>query len=219
VDADLLDRAALRVLTQKAALGLLDPDWKPGRYQTAPTALPGVAETEPRFDSWRSQDIARRLAEESVVLLDNPEGLLPLAAPRSIAVIGPGADDAHCLFGCYPFPNHVLPHHPDLPLGIAAQTVLDAVRAEFPGSAVRHEPGCAISGRDRDGFAAAVEAAREAEWTVLVVGDRSGMFGHGTSGEGCDVATLESPGVQGELAEAVSAAARRTILVLVPGRP
>lgn len=59
---------------------------------------------------------------------------------------------------------------------------------------MRYEQGCAITGGGHDGFAAAVDAAREAELTVLVVGDRSGMFGHGTSGEGCDVATLELPG-------------------------
>ena len=213
VPADLLDRAALRVLTQKAELGLLDPDWKPERYQTS------GPEQVARFDSPRNRAIARRIAEESIVLLDNPEELLPLAAPRSIAVIGPTADDAHCLFGCYSFPNHVLPHHPDLPMGIEAQTVLDAVRSEFPDSTVRYEQGCAVTGQDRAGFATAVDAARDADLTILVVGDRSGMFGHGTSGEGCDVATLDLPGVQGELVNAVSAAARKTVLVLLSGRP
>ena len=168
---------------------------------------------------FRSRAIARRIAEESIVLLDNPEDLLPLAAPRSIAVIGPTADDAHCLFGCYSFPNHVLPHHPDLPMGIEAQTVLDAVRSEFPDSTVRYEQGCAVTGQDQAGFATAVEAARDADLTILVVGDRSGMFGHGTSGEGCDVATLDLPGVQGDLVDAVSAAARKTVLVLLSGRP
>ena len=213
VPEDQLDRAALRVLTQKAELGLLDPDWKPGKYQTsAPVAT---------FDSARNQDIARRLAEESIVVLDNPADLLPLpeTAARSIAVIGPVADDVRCLFGCYSFPNHVLPHFPELPLGVDAPSVLDGIRSEFPDADVRYEQGCAITGGGHDGFAAAVDAAREAELTVLVVGDRSGMFGHGTSGEGCDVATLELPGVQGELVDAVLAAARKTILVVVSGRP
>ena len=193
VPADLLDRAALRVLTQKAELGLLDPNWKPSRYEIA------EAEHDARFDSPSNQTIARRLAEESIVLLDNPENLLPLATPRSIAVIGPTADDAHCLFGCCSFPNHVLPHHPDLPLGVAAQTLLDAVRAEFPDAAVRYEQGCAVNDQHRDGFPAAIEAPRDADLTILVVGDRSGLFGHGTSGEGCDVASLDPPSVQAEL--------------------
>ncbi|MFI5475457.1 glycoside hydrolase family 3 N-terminal domain-containing protein [Streptomyces cacaoi] len=203
-----LDRAVLRVLTQKAELGLLDPDWHPRRY-TAPAD----------FDSPRNRGIARALAEESVVLLDNASELLPLTGARSVAVIGPTADDAHCLFGCYSFPNHVLPHNPEIPLGIEAPTVLDAIRKEFPDAAVRHEVGCSVIGDDRSGIEAAVAASAAADVTVLVVGDRSGMFGHGTSGEGCDVGELTLPGVQDELVEAVLGAANRAILVVVSGRP
>ncbi len=152
-----------------------------------------------------------------MVLLAN-DGTLPLRAP-SIAVIGPVADDANCLFGCYSFPNHVLPHHPDVPLGVEASTVLDAIRAEFPAATVSYERGCEITGDERGRFAAARAVAAEADVTVLVVGDRSGMFGHGTSGEGCDVPALDLPGVQGELVDAVLTAAPATILVVVSGRP
>ncbi|MEU9271454.1 glycoside hydrolase family 3 N-terminal domain-containing protein [Streptomyces sp. NPDC048251] len=208
VPVALLDRAVLRVLTQKAELGLLDPDWHPRRY-SAPAD----------FDSPRNRGIARALAEESVVLLDNASNLLPLTGARSVAVIGPAADDAHCLFGCYSFPNHVLPHNPEIPMGIEAPTVLDAIRREFPDAAVRHEVGCSVIGDDRSGIEAAVAASAAADVTVLVVGDRSGMFGHGTSGEGCDVGDLTLPGVQDELVEAVLGAANRAILVVVSGRP
>lgn len=208
VPVGLLDRAVLRVLTQKAELGLLDPDWHPRRY-TAPAD----------FDSPLNRGVARALAEESVVLLDNAADLLPLTGARSVAVIGPTADDAHCLFGCYSFPNHVLPHNPEIPMGIEAPTVLDAIRREFPDVTVRYEVGCPVTGDDHSGVEAAVAAAAAADVTVLVVGDRSGMFGHGTSGEGCDVGDLTLPGVQDELVEAVLAAANRTVLVVVSGRP
>jgi beta-xylosidase len=206
--AALVDRAALRVLAQKAELGLLDADWQPPAHAAAPD-----------FDSLRNRDIARRLAEESVVLLDNRTGILPLDAAQTIAVIGPVADDPQCMFGCYSFPNHVLAHHPGVPLGLPAATVLDAIVKEFPAASVTCEQGCAITGEDRTRFSAAVEAAAAADVTVLVVGDRSGMFGQGTSGEGCDVTGLSLPGVQGELASAVLAAARRAVLVVVSGRP
>jgi beta-glucosidase len=212
VSTDLLDRSVLRVLTQKAELGLLDPDWQPDRY-TAPAD----------FDSTRNRGIARSLAEESVVLLDNRSAVLPLAQPNvqpgSIAVIGPVADDVRCLFGCYSFPNHVLPHHPEFTTGVHAPTVLDAIREEFPGVAVRYEAGCPVIGDDRSGIAAAVTAAETADLTILLVGDRSGMFGEGTSGEGCDVGALTLPGVQEELVDAVLDAARRTVLVVLSGRP
>lgn len=224
VPTELLDRAVLRVLTQKAELGLLDPDW------AADASALGCAES---LDSDVNRQIARRMAEESIVLLDNPSGLLPLSASASpsapasvspstsssIAVIGPGADDPRCLFGCYSFPNHVLPHHPNLPFGIDAPTVLDAIRREFPDAAVEYQRGCDILGGTNEGIEAAVNAAREADITVLVVGDRSGMFGHGTSGEGCDVATLELPGRQSELAQAVLDVAKTAVLVVLSGRP
>jgi len=217
LESAVLDTAVLRVLTQKAELGLLDASWTPeGAASTAAVDL----------DSPRNRDVARRMAEQSVVLLAN-RGALPMSAPASIAVIGPCADDAACLFGCYSFPNHVVVNHPDVELGIAAPTVLDAIRAENPGADVQHVPGCGIRGEDRSGITAAVQAAEVAEVTVLVVGDRSGMFGAGTSGEGCDVKDLQLPGVQDELVQAVLDAAaatserpaRTVVLVVLSGRP
>ena len=209
-DADLVDRAAARILTQKAELGLLDPGWHPEQH-TGPVDL----------DSPRNRDIARRLAEGSVVLLANDVSLLPLGSrpATTIAVAGPVAEDVRCLFGCYSFPNHVLPHHPEAGLGFEAATILDAIRDEFPQAEVRYERGCEITGEDRSGFEAAAAAAAAADVTILVVGDRSGMFGHGTSGEGCDVLTLGLPGVQDEFADAVLGTAKRAILVVVSGRP
>jgi beta-xylosidase len=208
IPAQILDRAVLRVLTQKAELGLLDP---------APASAVHPA---PVLDSERNRSLARRLAEESVVLLANDSGLLPLAADaRRIAVIGPAADDSACLFGCYSFPNHVLPNFPDAALGVSAPTVLDALRAEFPDALVEYERGAEILTGDASGVAAAVAAAGRADLVVLVVGDRSGMFGHGSSGEGCDVLDLNLPGSQEQLVEAVLATDVPVVTVVVSGRP
>lgn len=209
LDPETFDRAVLRVLTQKIELGLLDPDWTPEND--------GLPEAD--LDPAGNRDIARRVAEESVVLLANPGGLLPLSAPSSVAVIGPGADDSGCLFGCYSFPNHVLAAHPEFDLGIKAPTILDAIRAEFPGSSVSYHPGTTVMGGETEGIEAAVRSAAQAEVSILVVGDRSGMFGHGTSGEGCDVTTLDLPGAQGQLADAVLSASPHTVLVVLSGRP
>ncbi|GMA28392.1 hypothetical protein GCM10025874_16450 [Arenivirga flava] len=203
----LIDASALRVLTQKAELGLLDADWAP----PAPTAI--------NLDSAGNRDLARRIAERSVVLLQNDRAALPLRAPESIAVIGPGADDAGCLFGCYSFVNHVVPNHPGIDIGVTAPTVLDAVRAEFPGATVRHALGVPVLGGDDDGLDRAVSLAAESEITVLVVGDRSGMFGHGTSGEGCDAEDLRLPGRQTELVERVLGTGTEVVLVALSGRP
>jgi beta-glucosidase len=204
VDEALVDRAVLRVLRQKLELGLLD-----ATFEEEPPA--GVD-----LDPPRHRAIARTLAEESVVLLSN-DGVLPLAADRRIAVAGPNADRMGALFGCYSFVNHVLPQHPGFEPGIAALTVLDALRAEF--DAVSFNAGCAIDDTDRSGFDAAVAEAAAADVAVLVMGDRAGLFGRGTVGEGCDRDDLELPGVQRELVEAVLDTGTPTVLVLLTGRP
>ena len=207
VPAHLLDRAVLRVLTQKAELGLLD-----GSDLTSEDA-------EPDLDSGENRETARKLAEESVVLLAN-NGTLPFAAGgRRIAVIGPVADDPGCLFGCYSFPNHVLPNFPDAALGVQAPTVLEALRAEYPDARIDFARGAEILSNDDSGIAAAVELARAADVVVLVVGDRSGMFGNGSSGEGCDVLDLDLPGSQDALADAIFATGVPTVTVVVSGRP
>ncbi len=210
VDETLVDRSVRRVLRQKFDLGLMDPGW-------SPDTTAGEAE----LDSAANRDIARRLAEESIVLLDNPTGLLPLDRPGRIAVIGPCANDPQAFFGCYAFPNHVIPQFPDFAggIGIETRSLLDALRSEFPAAVIDHAAGCLVSGGDRSGLAAAVELAAGADVVVLAVGDRAGLFGGGTSGEGCDAADLALPGLQHELVNAVLGAGRPTVLIATTGRP
>ena len=76
-----------------------------------------------------------------------------------------------------------------------------------------------VTGTDTSGVPAAVAAAEAADVAVLAVGDIAGLFGAGTSGEGCDVADLRLPGAQHELVEAVLATGTPVVLVLVTGRP
>ena len=79
--------------------------------------------------------------------------------------------------------------------------------------------GCAVEGNDASALAAAVEAARSAEVAVVVVGDRAGLFGRGTMGEGNDVESLELPGLQRALVEAVVATGTPVVLIVMSGRP
>jgi beta-glucosidase/beta-xylosidase len=179
VSEGLVDRAAERVLLQKAELGLLDPGWEP--------VEPGPVDLDPP----ENRALARLLAERSTVLLAN-DGVLPLR-PCRVAVLGPYADDPQSFLGCYSFPNHVaLPGDPGLEiptLGEALTTAGFTVTADDP------------------------------EVNVLVLGDRAGMFGRGTSGEGCDAETLDLPGDQAAFASAVLDSGVPTVLVLVSGRP
>jgi beta-xylosidase len=190
LDEELVDRAALRVLTQKCELGLLDPDWAPPAAPSAPVDL----------DPPHMRVLARRLAEESVVMLSN-DGTLPLAPEvRRIAVLGPLADDPAAMFGCYTFPRHVLLDHPEVPMGVAVPTLLEALRAELPDVEFVDDPVAA-------------------ELCVVAVGDRSGLFGRGTSGEGCDAADLELPDGQGALLDKALASETPVVLVVLSGRP
>ena len=211
----LVDRAARRLLTQKVQLGLLDADWTPER------SVAGAAATD--LDSPANRSLAREMAERSVVLLEAGSALPLLGAgrraPSRVALVGPCAADPHVLMGCYAFPNHVLPRHPGLGLGLEVQTVVDALAAELPGAELVHEQGCPVQGEDRSGFEAALAAARAADLCVAVVGDLAGLFGHGSSGEGCDAEDLRLPGVQAELLDELLQVGTPVVVVVVSGRP
>ena len=207
-DERYLDRAVIRVLTQKEELGLLEAD----AFEDEPPAAIDL-------DTPRHREVARRLAAESLVLLSN-DGVLPLArTAHRIALVGPNADRADALQGCYSFANHVLAHHPEYEIGFAIPTVREALVAALPDAEIVHVPGADVEGADRSGFADAAAAAASADGAIVVVGDQAGLFGRGTVGEGNDVDSLDLPGVQRELVEALVATGTPVVVVLITGRP
>jgi beta-xylosidase len=215
-----IDRALRRVLAQKEQLGLLDPEWSPvppalaGASLDDPEALRGTVDLDPPAN----RALAREVAEQAVVLLRN-DGVLPLAAPSRIAVIGPTADDPYAMLGCYSFPAHIGVQHPEVPLGIELPTLLASVRAEFPDAEVVYASGTSIDGGETDGIPAAVQLAAGADVVIVALGDRAGLFGRGTSGEGCDVESLVLPGAQQALLDAALQTGVPVILTLLAGRP
>ncbi|MGW4673839.1 beta-xylosidase/alpha-l-arabinosidase [Streptomyces sp. NPDC004324] len=216
----LIDVALRRVLLQKAQLGMLDPDWDP-----MPAALRGLDLDDPEslrgkvdLDPPANRELAREIAEKAVVLLSN-DGALPLAEPRRITLIGPNAAEATAVLGCYSFPQHVGVRHPDIPLGIDLPTLHDTLAAEFPQADITVLRGTGIDDGDLSGIDEAVEAARTADIVIAVLGDRAGLFGRGTSGEGCDAESLTLPGAQQDLLDALLDAGRPVVTVLLAGRP
>lgn len=230
VSEALVDRAVRRVLVQKAQLGLLDADWRPeppvlaavaggnGSVGGNSQALRGTV----RLDTDENRALARRVAEQAVVLLRN-DGTLPLAAgaaaPARIALVGPNADTPTAVLGCYAFPVHVGGRHPGTPLGIELPTLREALAAEFPRSDIVTARGADIDGTATDGFGEAVELARGAALVIVALGDRAGLFGRGTSGEGCDAEDLALPGVQQQLLDALLDTGTPVVVTLLAGRP
>jgi beta-glucosidase len=200
----LVDRAVRRILRQKIRLGLFE------RSQ----ADLGHAERTVRNPD--HQRLALEAAREGIVLLKNAGGLLPLDRTRirSIAVIGPNADDARNQLGDYTA-STVLQE---------VVTVLEGVRRAAPASAIAYVRGCDVTGGGVNEIERAAQAARRADVAIVVVGEnewraRRGDERTGTSGEGFDAATLELTGLQDDLVRAVTASGTPTVVVLVNGRP
>jgi beta-xylosidase len=208
VPEQLINRAAARVLAQKFELGLLDAGWSPG-----PAA--GAVDLNPPGHS----ALARRLAEESVVLLANDRHLLPLRDAARLAIVGPVADDPLASLGCYTFPRHVGYRHPELEVGVPVKSLLAALREEFPDTEISYAQGCAVRSGDQSGIAAAADRVAASDLAIVALGDEAGLFGRGSSGEGSDAADLRLPGVQQDLLDAVLATGVPVVLVMISGRP
>jgi beta-glucosidase len=133
-------------------------------------------------------------ARESMTLLKNDGHLLPLAKSiRRIAVIGPNADVAR--YGDYERESNG-----------KRISLLDGIRTIVPQATVTFDPGKDIS--------SAVAAAKQADTVILGLGEWQGI-----SGEGFDRSSLDLPGNQEQLLEAVAATGKPLVLVLENGRP
>jgi len=198
----LVDRAVRRVLELKFRLGLFEH----------PYADLGVAERV--VHTAEHQQLALDAAREGIVLLKNEKALLPLKKDlKSIAVIGPNANDGWSQLGDYS--PQVVPQK--------IVTVLDGIRQKVSaGTKIEFIRGCDIIGGKAD-FTRAIESAGKADVVVLVVGEHPNNGGKGavapTDGEAYDVASLDLTGHQEELVQAIYATGTPVVLVLINGRP
>lgn len=167
----------------------------------------------PGWNSPEHRDAARRVARESIVLLENKNNLLPLSKSiKSIAVIGPGADDLQ--------PGDYTGKTSEGRL----QSVLTGIKAAVDSrTKVVYEKGCDFFFTENTRIDKAVKAAQQSEIAILVLGDCSSSEHFQdmkkTSGENHDLATLVLPGDQQRLLEAVCATGKPVILILQSGRP
>ena len=208
----MVDRAVARVLTAKMILGLFERPF----VDEAAAAAPELA---------TDRKLALRAAEEAIVLLKNEGGILPLNAARlkSLAVIGPNA--AVCRLGEYS--------------GVPTRTVsvLEGLRARL-GNKVKilTAPGCGLTtggrgwrddevqlptaSQDEPLIAEAAKSAASADAVVLVLGQNEQLSREGWSdNHRGDRMDLDLQGHQMDLARAVLAAGRPTVVVLINGSP
>ncbi len=190
VPVALIDQSVRRILRLKFMLGLFENPYCDIEYAKSVRNCP------------EHREFARQVARESVTLLKNEGGLLPLSKDAgSIAVIGPNADEVR--LGDYSGDNDKL------------VTVLDGIRGIVAsGTTVRFAKGCGVWELDTSGIPEAVKAAKQSDVAILVLGESNEV-----DYEGNDVHDLELPGVQMDLVKAVCETGTPTVVVLLNGRP
>ncbi len=190
-----IDEAVGRILTMKLRLGLFDD------------GLRGLA-AGTQVGAPEARRLALEAAREALVLLENRQATLPLAAGTRLLVSGPTSDSLPALNNGW-----TLTWQGDRPELYPSDrlTVLGALRKRFGAAQVTHVPGADFE-RELD-VAGAVAAARQADAIVLCLGEGSYAETPG------NIDDLSLPEAQLRLAEALLATGKPVVLVLVEGRP
>jgi beta-xylosidase len=231
ITMETIDAIVRRIVSEKIRLGIFE--------------RPYADEGAIALQSPDTVAVAREVARQGIVVLSN-SGVLPIdpAKGQRIALIGPAADDPMALLCGYSFPVHLILND----AGESASQVVTpraAFERVFGAGRVAYERGCFIIEQRKYGspvfpgdveastnldqpspvsirtdlIPAAVAAARLADLAVVCVGDLAGLFNTGTVGEGSDADSLDLPGVQQQLLEAVVATGTPVVVVLSSGRP
>ncbi len=194
VSQERVDESVRRILHLKFALGVFEHPYVKENDKISP---------ERRNEG---EKLAEDLAEQSMVLLKNADNVLPISPQtKRIALIGPLLADKSEVLGSWRYAAEV------------AQTISieQGLREALPANvSLKTECGCDFDDDKRDGFAAAVELARQSDVVILCVGEKATMSGENTSRS-----SLRLPGVQEELALALAETGKPVVLVISSGRP
>ncbi|MEL5894532.1 glycoside hydrolase family 3 C-terminal domain-containing protein [Bacteroides sp. GD17] len=198
IDEARIDASLLRLLTARYQLGEMDSSnaW-PIPYS--------VVNSKPH------QDLALRMARESIVLLQNKDNILPLDKKLTVAVMGPNANDSVMQWGNYNgFPAHTV-------------TLLEGIRAKLPDGQVIYEPGCEHTGGDASlNLQAAVDKVKDADVVIFAGGISPALEGEEMpvtvpGFKGGDRTDIELPEIQRSLVKALVDAGKKVIFVNYSG--
>lgn len=199
VPITLIDDAVRRILRKKFELGLFDD---PYRFCNA-------EREQQQLNNPAHDKAAREIAAKSIVLLKNENQLLPLSkSAKTIAFIGPLVKAVKQNKGFWDV---------EVP-GVDSNFIVSQWEGlqNKVGAATRllYAKGCEIEGNNKDGFAEAVEVAKQSDVVILSIGERRDM-----SGEAKSRSNINIPGVQEELLKELLATGKPVVVLINAGRP
>jgi beta-glucosidase len=198
VKITVVDDAVKRILKKKFEMGLFDDPFKFCNEQREKEQWNNVAHIE----------AAKEMARKSIVLLKNKNHVLPISKQiKKIALIGPliKAVKEHLGFWSFDWDDDTA----------RITTVYDAVQKKIGnGSKIFYAKGCTTNDTSKAGFAAAIEAASQADIVVMYVGEE-----RAATGEAKSKSNIHLPGVQEDLIKAIHATGKPVVVMIAAGRP
>ncbi len=200
VSIDLVDDAVKRILRKKFELGLFDDPYRYSDDKRAEKVLANPA----------NRKAAREVAQKSIVLLKNENQTLPLSKDvKTIAFIGPMVKEYKANMGFWSV------ELPDVNYDKWVVSQWDGLQNKVgKNTKLLYAKGCDITGDNKDGFAEAVETAKQADVVILSIGER-----HDMSGEAKSRSDIHLPGVQEDLVKAIQATGKPVVVLINAGRP
>lgn len=200
VSIDLVDDAVKRILRKKFELGLFDDPYRYSDDKRAEKVLANPA----------NRKAALEVAEKSIVLLKNENQTLPISkSVKTIAFIGPMVKEYKANMGFWSV------ELPDVNYDKWVVSQWDGLQNKVSkNTKLLYAKGCEVDGDNKDGFAEAVETAKQADVVILSIGERRDM-----SGEAKSRSDLHLPGVQEDLVKAIQATGKPVVVLINAGRP
>ena len=195
VSVSVIDDAAKRILLKKFELGLFEDPFK----------FSNVKREKQAIENPQNRVAAKEMAAKSIVLLKNQNNVLPLNKNQKVALIGPLAKSENDMLG---FWNVEWPDNSD----VVSQ--YEGLEFKIGKSNLLYAKGCEVNDSSEIGFAEAIAVAKQADVVVLSVGETRLM-----SGEARSRASIQLPGVQENLINAIAATGKPIVVLINAGRP